>query len=206
MTEAEWLACEDPEGMVAHLGDRISTRKARLFGCCHRHRVWPYLVDERSQKALEVSERFADGLATKEELATACSEGFTAMQEISDVFGPDDYAYQTAASLMWAVAAEPARNLHAGLRADDMHVVVGYVRDIFGNPFRPVTFLPEWHTSTVISLAQQMYDSRDFSAMPILGDALMDAGCFDEAIQTHCRGPGPHVRGCHIVDACLGKS
>jgi hypothetical protein len=79
-----------------------------------------------------------------------------------------------------------------------------FVRDIF--PFRPVTFSSEWRTSTVTTLAQQMYDSRDFSAMPILADAIQDAGCSDEAILTHCRGPGPHVRGCHAVDAILGKA
>jgi hypothetical protein len=50
-----------------------------------------------------------------------------------------------------------------------------------------------------------MYDSRDFSAMPILADALQDAGCTDEAILTHCRGPGPHVRGCWCVDLVLNK-
>jgi len=72
-------------------------------------------------------------------------------------------------------------------------------------PFPPVTFLPEWRTSTVLALARQMYDSRDFSAMPILADALMDANCTDEAILTHCRGPGPHMRGCWVTDACFGK-
>jgi hypothetical protein len=79
------------------------------------------------------------------------------------------------------------------------------LRDIFGNPFRPVTFDPDWRTTTAIQLARQMYDSRDFSAMPILADALQDAGCEDAAILDHCRGPGPHVRGCWVVDLMLGK-
>jgi hypothetical protein len=79
------------------------------------------------------------------------------------------------------------------------------IRCAFGNPFRPVVFLPEWRTSTVLALAQQMYESRDFSAMPILADALMDAGCDNPQILEHCRGPGPHVRGCFAVDLCLGK-
>jgi hypothetical protein len=79
------------------------------------------------------------------------------------------------------------------------------IRDIFGNPFRPVTFDPDWRTSTAVALAQQMYDSRDFSAMPILADALQDAGCENAEILNHCRGPGPHVRGCWVVDLVLGK-
>ncbi|MBP3955674.1 hypothetical protein J8F10_10315 [Gemmata sp. G18] len=80
------------------------------------------------------------------------------------------------------------------------------MRDVFGNPFRPITFLPEWRTSTLLALAQQMYDSRDFSTMPILADALGDTGCEDEEILAHCRGPGPHVRGCWVVDAISGKA
>jgi hypothetical protein len=76
-------------------------------------------------------------------------------------------------------------------------------RDIFGNPFRAVTFSPEWRTDTAVALARQMYDSREFSAMPILADALQDAGCASAEILEHCRGPGPHVRGCWVVDLVL---
>ncbi|MDY3553014.1 hypothetical protein R5W24_002104 [Gemmata sp. JC717] len=79
------------------------------------------------------------------------------------------------------------------------------IRDIFGNPFRPVTFSPAWRTFTVVALASGMYDSRDFTAMPILADALQDAGCDSADILAHCRGEGPHVRGCWVVDLVLGK-
>jgi hypothetical protein len=78
-------------------------------------------------------------------------------------------------------------------------------RDVAGDPFRPVVFAAEWRTSTAVDLAQLMYESRDFSAMPILADALQDAGCANDDILNHCRGPGPHVRGCWVVDLVLGK-
>jgi hypothetical protein len=78
--------------------------------------------------------------------------------------------------------------------------------DIFGDPFRPVRVNPDWLTSTVVALASQMYESRDFSAMPILADALQDAGCDNADILDHCRSPGEHVRGCWVVDLVLGKS
>lgn len=81
----------------------------------------------------------------------------------------------------------------------------GLFRDIFGNPFRPVAFDPGWRTSTVAALAEQMYGSRDFPPMPILADALQDAGCDNEDVLAHCRGAGPHVRGCWGVDLLLGK-
>ncbi|MCE9560578.1 MAG: hypothetical protein K8U57_00855 [Planctomycetes bacterium] len=80
------------------------------------------------------------------------------------------------------------------------------MREIFGNPFQPVSFSSEWRTSTVLALAQQMYDSRDFTAMPILADALQDAGCEIEAILHHCRSEQPHCRGCWVVDLVLGRS
>jgi hypothetical protein len=78
-------------------------------------------------------------------------------------------------------------------------------RDIFGNPFRPAAFAPSWRTSTAAALAAGMYESRDFGAMPILADALQDAGCDSDDILNHCRGPGLHVRGCWVVDAVLNK-
>ncbi len=79
------------------------------------------------------------------------------------------------------------------------------VRDIFGNPFRPVAVDPSWLTSTVTSLATSIYAERAFDRMPILADALEEAGCDHADILTHCRGDGPHVRGCWVVDLLLGK-
>ena len=79
-------------------------------------------------------------------------------------------------------------------------------RDVVGNPFRPVAFAPAWRTSTAVSLARQMYESREFAAMPILADALQDAECEVADVLDHCRGPGPHVRGCWVVDGVLGLS
>jgi hypothetical protein len=80
------------------------------------------------------------------------------------------------------------------------------LRDIFGNPFRPVAFDPAWRMDTAVSLARGTYDSRDFAAMPILADALQDAGCDDADILAHCRDPHQvHVRGCWVVDLVLGK-
>jgi hypothetical protein len=80
------------------------------------------------------------------------------------------------------------------------------IRDIFGNPFRLIPFSSAWRTTTAVQLARGMYDSRDFSAMPILADALQDAGCDDGDILNHCRDANQvHVRGCWVVDLVLGK-
>jgi hypothetical protein len=80
------------------------------------------------------------------------------------------------------------------------------LHDIFGNPFRPVTFPPAWRTITTVALAKLIHESRDFGAMPILADALQDAGCEDADILNHCRDvSATHVRGCWVVDLVLGK-
>ena len=96
-----------------------------------------------------------------------------------------------------------------GKRADQWLWQAAMLRDIFGNPFRPAPTLDpawlKWHDATIPRLAQQMYDSRDFSSMPILADALEEAGCTSGEILEHCRGPGPHCRGCWVVDLILEK-
>jgi hypothetical protein len=96
-----------------------------------------------------------------------------------------------------AVSLRVAQDLRAAIRS--------LVRDVAGNPFRPVAFDPGWRTGTVSALAGQMYESREFAAMPILADALQDAGCGDEHILNHLRGDSPHVRGCWVIDGILGK-
>ena len=76
---------------------------------------------------------------------------------------------------------------------------------IFGNPFRPVAFDPAWRTSKALAIAQGIYDERAFDRLPILADALQDAGCENEDILSHLRGDGPHVKGCWALDLVLGK-
>lgn len=91
-------------------------------------------------------------------------------------------------------------------RAEEQVEQIKLLRDIFGNPFRPVAFDPAWQTADATGIAGRMYESRDFSAMPILADALEEAGCTNADVLLHCREPGVHVRGCWVVDGVLGKS
>ena len=79
------------------------------------------------------------------------------------------------------------------------------LRDIFGRPFRHIIIDQLWLTAKVKTLAQVIYHDRDFERMPELADALAEAGCSNPDILSHCRGPGPHVRGCWVVDLLLGK-
>jgi hypothetical protein len=86
--------------------------------------------------------------------------------------------------------------------------IANILRDIFGNPFRPVQVNAQrltWNGGTVTLIAQEIYEQRVFGSLPILADALEDAGCSDVAILDHCRCPDNHVRGCWLLDRLLGK-
>ncbi len=226
MTEAEWLACKDPTPMLWYLRGKASQRKLRLFAvaCCRSIEF----ADERSGQALSVAERFADGLATPAERRDVHqSRRAYSLSPRNYEYGPESESVTFAVHGHALVAARRAAEwsrTDAGVTADYLaatpddrlpdaeraHTLARerqshLLRDIFGNPFRPVTFSPSWRTSTVVALASQMYESRKFGAMPILADALQDAGCDSADVLDHCRGLGPHVRGCWVVDRVLGK-
>ena len=79
------------------------------------------------------------------------------------------------------------------------------VREIVGWPVSRPFFDRRWRTPDVTGLARAIYDDRAFDRLPVLADALIDAGCDDNDILNHCRSTGPHVRGCWVVDLVLGK-
>jgi hypothetical protein len=91
------------------------------------------------------------------------------------------------------------------LRDEHLRLQSTIFRDIVGNPFRPIEFDPRWRTEDTIGLARAIYEERTFGRLPILADALMDAGCEDEHLLGHCHARGPHTRGCWVVDLVLGK-
>ncbi len=99
---------------------------------------------------------------------------------------------------------QAVRTAHAG-RPPQTARFARMFRDVVGNPFRSVAFSPSWRTDTAVGLARQVYEGRDFSAMPILADTLQDAGCDNTDVLDHCRDPSPHVRGCWVVDLLLDK-
>jgi hypothetical protein len=74
-----------------------------------------------------------------------------------------------------------------------------------GNPFHPVVLLPEWRTEVVVGIATTAYAERSFEGLPVLADALEDAGCDEESILKHCRWSGPHTRGCWVIDLLLDR-
>jgi hypothetical protein len=80
------------------------------------------------------------------------------------------------------------------------------LRCIAGNPFRPVGFLSEWRTEAAVGIANGIYAERAFDRLPVLADALEEAGCDHPDVLRHCRESGEHARGCWVVDGVLGRT
>jgi hypothetical protein len=199
MTEAQWLACTDPTPMLEFLRDRASERKLRLFACGCVRLIWHLLGSTRSghlsRTAVEVAERFADGRATERELTEA--RGFSGWLAL-------EIARSAAAETAWRAAWHTPWQ-----RREDAAAHVRLLHELFGNPFRPVGVPPDllrWHGGTVPRLARAIYQERRFAEMPVLADALEDAGCSQADLLSHVRSPGPHALGCWALDLLLGQS
>jgi hypothetical protein len=231
VTEQEWLACKNPQDMLMFLHrSKASDRKLRLWACACCRGVWERLSDKRLRVAVETCERVADGLEPLGALATAELLAFEALDEIQSAAGERRWYYveQSAALLVGrscgdeldaarlidilafatdcAVFADSGDKAAARRREDNTKASL--VQEIFGNPFRPPRLdpaWPAWNSGTVPKLAQAIYEERAFDCLPVLADALEEAGCTEGAILGHCRGAGPHVRGCWVVDLVLGK-
>jgi hypothetical protein len=203
MTEAKWLSQAMPMPLLLFLEDKASGRKFRLYATACWRLSWSNLTDPSGRAVIEAAEAFADGLINEEEL-NLVKDAYPQGEKYNPSAVATKAAY-VAASLAAQKAGLP-EGVFCRLSRNRIDEHVALLRDIFGNPFRPIAFSPAWHTDTAVALARQMYESRDFSAMPILADALQDAGCDSEDILTHCRGEGPHVRGCWVVDLVLGKA
>jgi hypothetical protein len=180
---------------------------------------------QKLERALSVVEQFAEGFVGSDALAEARRDAEDSVYVPPSIDYGGETGLDCEAAAVVAAAVEhpvPEDVIAACWRATDSQSArtpggegsrgtdeprwqAMVFRDVFGNPFRSIIFPSDWRTETALALAQQMYASRDFSPMPILADALQDAGCDNADILDHCRGPGPHVRGCWVVDLVIGK-
>ena len=225
MTEGDWLECKDPTAMLKFLQGKASERKLRLFAvaCCRRK--WKFFGDDRCRMAVEIAERFADDENRVGDLDWAAQGTRLALNEWRPKQGSRGVLVHVSTA---AHALAQSRNLHvvhiasqllglpvdsARARAAEALQQADLLRDAIGNPFCPTTTDPISRSPTVINLAEAAYDERvmpsgelDTERLAVLSDALEEARCDDADILDHLRGPGPHVRGCWVIDLLLGKS
>lgn len=226
MTELDWLNTNDhPWDMLAHLEEVqinlrqkiIGFRRWRLFHCACCRRIWSTLTDPRFRLAIEVAERYADGQAGHRDLDAVrktCSPFFAPRQ--SDV-SFETLAHWAAYSTLNCELIEPfdvtLDVVNQTARDDsDFAVQCNLLRDIFGNPFKPPSPCPQWDNGNIARLAQAAYDERnlpegtlDPKLLCALAAAIEESGGGGEMVE-HLRGPGPHVRGCWVLDLVLGRA
>jgi hypothetical protein len=206
MTEAEWLACDDPGVMVYSLPTRLSLRKRRLFVCACVRLIWELIADVACWKAVAVSERYADGLADDTQLQAA----FDALPVFRYGGAYDPIIHTAIRELARPRGSVPMLGTRLlaqrGSYWTERRRQAAVLREVVSNPFRPVSLNPGWGTSTVAGLGVSIASESLFDRLPILADALEDAGCDNADILGHLRFPGPHVRGCWALDLLLGKS
>jgi hypothetical protein len=228
MTEAEWLACTDLITMLEFLQDRASERKLRLFTVACARLIWEKITWELLRQAVEIAERYADSTAWVLEFVASrrrVQNFFIRRQGLheADLWFRSSPEHLQVYESCWATTFSLA-GLNDLARSTDWNIGAcltgryqpNLLRDIFGShSFRPVALDPAWlawHDGTIPRLAEAIYEDRELPTgnlardrLAILADALEDAGCSDPEILGHCRGPGPHVRGCWVVDLLLGK-
>jgi hypothetical protein len=198
--------------MIDYLGPKATDRKLRLFVCACCRMVWPELTDPRSRAAVKVAERFAEGQSNDVELEQTHRAADAVAKKLAMGYRALYAAAAATATLnRTAFSGQYNRGL-LGHRVCDVitHSAPFLLRDMFGPlPLRPIAVDPAcltWNNATVPAIARHVCDDRAFHDLPILADALEDAGCTDPEILGHCRGDGPHVRGCWVVDLILGKA
>jgi hypothetical protein len=228
VNERKWLTGADGDALATYWGKRFTDRKAHLLmlACCRRHPA--HLKPDVLREAVRaIAAHFADPTAPDTPMD---GDHFRALYQRVErsasartknpgrglAFGvlaavePASIAKELEETLGYLVHS-CLRDVADGFEAGAPTVAraqAGLVREILGDPFqRPkVKVKPAWRTDTVMALARQMYAAEEFSAMPILADALQDAGCENDPVLEHCRDVAqPHVRGCWVLDLIFGK-
>jgi hypothetical protein len=223
VTEPDWLSCLDPHRMLQLLYDRqagdrcAAARKWRLFACACVRRLGPLLEDRRARETLLLSERFAEGQTGRRQLSEALRAAqaqersrWMAWQGAPRREQPWRVALAIAALAKPAAtdaAWESANAVAAALKGKERVAQSALLREVFGNPFRPPapTSWARWNDGAIVHLAASLYDEQRWSELPVLADALEDAGCTDLTVLAHCREGGEHVRGCWVLDWVLNK-
>lgn len=233
MTPKQWLSCKDPAKMLEYLGVdehwgyvkqsahvRVPSRKKhkldrklRLFAsaCCRR--IWHLIDIAEVRNAVEVIEQFADGSATKKQLWKACRTVAGHCLELEEITDLELYRTNQALVAVLNASGHPFNPLFAAdgaaeamqEPAAEREAQCRLLRDVIGEPFQALTAVKAPWRRKVADIAATIYDENRFNDLPILADALEEAGCTHGDLLTHCRATTDHVRGCWAVDWILGK-
>lgn len=211
MTEQEWLASL-PSLMMQHVSavSPPSPRKLRLLAVAYARFLESKPEYADAKHVSHLGEEVAEGRRTLNELwdDRVRGWGYDGDWSIANLVLAGDDQIEMAFRKAWWFAEDRGRRAGVDV-ADRQPMARSLLLCVLGNPFQPVPPLApdwlRWNEATVVRLAQSIYDDRAFNRLPILADALEEAGCTNPEMLNHCRGEGPHVRGCWVIDLLLGK-
>jgi hypothetical protein len=185
-----WSQCSDSFDLLALTLPSAGERKARLLACALARRLRS-ADEERNVRAIEVAQSYADRRCPKRTMKAACKHS----------------------ELPWLAEADPTKAVYSAVAAlspgTPSATVCDAVRETFANPFRPVELRREWlrNNGGAAGMLAEVIDSEErYAEMPILADALEDAGCRVAAVLDHCRSGVTHRRGCWVMDLLRGRS
>ncbi|MGF1580780.1 MAG: hypothetical protein ACFCD0_15570 [Gemmataceae bacterium] len=231
MTEDKWFACQNPDHLLDYVQDQISDRKLRLFVCACVRMVWDLLIDDRSRRAVDCGERLANGhlsyaqtrnvglAARSAELSFRDSnfrgsqgrmQAYHAARAAALTLVPNADLMRLGPTFCELAQIEKLSQLEppAAVRRRVRSAQSRLLRCLVGNPFRPMYVEPRclvWNGGIIVKIAQRIDESRNYGHLPVLADALEEAGCSNEVILEHCREGTTHAKGCHVLDCILSR-
>ncbi len=208
ISDREYRSLRNATTLLAFLPGHGSNRKLRLIARAWFDKVVGIFATEKLRRVADAAVEFADGALTPEDLTRMRDEA----RDEADTLPIVGVFERGPLMLAEPVARDAVEGLSNTLRAlfgiqGIEALMAGLVRDVLDDFLRPLQPEEEWlawNDGTVRAVARGIYDSQDFGSMPILADALEDAGCTDERILSHCRAGLMHVRGCWLLDGLLG--
>ena len=234
-TEKKWRQCSDLSSVLrgglqqlSNEGVRpINERKLRQLMSAFVWRILQVYNDTPSRRVMVTMEQYAEGEIVRKELDKTFNK-YAKKCTALDVFGfpwrsVEAYGQSlfedVESAIEWVlhvfsptfiIDRKLDKHRHEPSFATEEQRIIGILRDIIGNPFRPAQPLPdavlERTDRLVVRLAKTIYDGRRWGNMPVLGAALLEAGCDNENLIAHChQQEGIHTRGCWVIDLLLGK-
>lgn len=213
MTENEWLSSRNPQRMLRFLRSSATDRQFRLFALylCQQNSASP--APPELNKSLAFVDQWLTHSPSEAQRAWAEEDAYNALQQYPpgqtpsmaiaawELPGHSAYSAANAISLLFQKEAEQdhQQERHCRLQCE-------ILRELVGNPFRPVQKLTLPHGSPTEQMALWIHRNEDFELLPVLGDALQDSGCTDETMLDHCYQPGAHRRGCWVLEEIVSRS
>lgn len=221
MNEQRWRDGAELSAMLQFLANVVRPRKFRLFACACLRQLRERTSDAHFRRTVELAERYVEGDCKRESFRAAFRRAWpdgwerarVAALVAIDPMERDNYSWRClelanevvdllGSPPRYSPHHSPPRNREATPSRKEQ---IALLCEIVGDPFSEPRFVPQWRTGDVAPLAESLAVDGTFGELPVLADALEDAGCTDAEVLMHLRTPGRHALGCWALDLVRGR-